>query len=143
MKLETEFYVFRDEEKELFERHIQVLLEQVAAFGNMKYNQALWVEQECDCVYVKSSYGIPDCGNKINCKQIPEVLSQWVHRIAEHAFDFSDSDTDCEDDDELLNSKEYNVIIEDFDGDPALKVSFNTMSGETEEEIIFVMSEEP
>jgi len=146
MKLETKLVIFRHYSDKEIDNSVQRLMDEVTAFGNITSNQALWVEQGCNCVYIKRCYGVPSCGGKIDCRKMPDVIRKWLHDVADFAHDNPDDETvfdDCEGcgNRQDCSSKTLRVDIEDFGGDPALRISIIELDGNDIEEILFVMAE--
>jgi len=141
MKLETEFVIYEKWKKEEVENRVQRLLTEVTAFASVVSDQALWVDEAGECVYVKSIFGLPTSGDKISCKDMQKVLTQWFRDIAEDVAVDPDPDTIDDDGDESYAHKSYTVTIEDSECDLFLRIRFATRNGEVEEEMFFIKAE--
>lgn len=147
MKLETTLTIYRSYSDEEIDRRVKRVLDEITAFANIETNQALWVEQDCDCVYMRNFLGSPMSGDRIHCSKMPAVILKWLECVAEWALNDPDEETVSDEyDDEKdqatkdhdLANKTLRVVIEDFDEDPALRIRMIELDGDVADELIFV-----
>lgn len=152
MKLETTLTIYRSYSDEEIDRRVKRVLDEITAFANIETNQALWVEQDCDCVYMRNFLGSPMSGDKIRCTKMPAVILKWLECVAEWALNDPDEETvsdECDDDEEAEDqekkdtdfaNKTLRVVIEDFDEDPALRIRMIELDGDIADELSFAVA---
>lgn len=154
MKLTTEFCIYRSDTDDEVSIKVVALLEEIAAFANIKTNSALWSEQDGDCVYTVGFRGEPHYGDKIPCSEIHKTALQWIEGLVAWCKDDPDEETlpDDEDDDEesgedvensAIMKKDYanrslRIEAEDLDYCGGIRIRSFDIDGELCDEISFV-----
>lgn len=163
MKLTTEFCIYRSWTEEETAAKVAALLEELAAFANIKTNSALWDDQPGECVYVVGFRGVPNYGDKIPCSDISKIAKKWAEALVSWCRDDPDEDTlpddyDDDDEDESEEGEEQEekeerehdfayrrlrVEAEDLDWCGGIRIRTFDVDDELCDEITFVGTEKP